>query len=83
MAIPKSDFSSPLSAQKVIYNFLIVNLIMLSFMIMRPHVLAPFIRQDHIFFPVCVIMVAALVVFFRETMATYFELQQSLPKDRS
>ena len=62
------------SVQKMIYNYLIVNLILLSYMLFRPHFLASIIKQKRIFVPVATFLTVILLIFWNHTYQEYLNI---------
>ena len=70
------------SVQKMIYNYLIVNLILLSYMLFRPHFLASIIKQKRIFVPVATFLTVILLIFWNHTYQEYLNIQKSVPENQ-
>ena len=77
MAVSTTIFG--FTAQRIIYNYLIVNLILFSYLLFKPHSLAPVVRNKNVSAPICIFLFAVLALFLRDSISERRTLQESVP----
>ena len=76
----KETFIGPLSVQKLIYNYLILNLVMIALIICQPQRINPIIQSKKFLTPFCTFFIIILMLFFNDTVQKYLELNENVPK---
>ena len=73
----------PFSVQKMIYNYLIINLILMSTLIFNPRAFAPFIKHKKVLGPMVFVFFVCLAVFLNDTFREFTKLKENVPEVRS
>ena len=72
--ISKEPHFLSFSVQRLIYNLLIINLTIISYLLYRPHYVSSIIKQKRIYAPFMTLLFILLALFWQHTYHSYQEL---------
>ena len=76
MSEQEETFVGPLTVQKFIWNFLLINLIVVSYLAYNPRAVAPIIKRKRVFMPIGTFLMILHVLFMRDAIKNYNKIQE-------
>ena len=79
----KEAYIGSFSVQKAIYRFMVLNLTIICWIIIRPHQITPFIQSKKFLTPFVTLISILLILFLHNTLTNYWAMSESAPELRS